>query len=415
MTGLSRKTVCVVDNGLFVELAVTLAKSFGRTLYATNWISTFPRSNALRLGAGIPGIERVNSIDDVEDIVDCWVFPDIFQGPLQERLRRRGARVWGSGRGEALELERAKSKKWLANLGLPVGPYEVVTGMKELRRYLKEHDDQFVKISRTRGDMETFRSPHYRLIEPRLNELEHGLGPVAEEQEFVVEESIEARLEVGFDGFAVDGLYPGRALHGVEAKDSGYIGRVVPYGSLPGPLKFVNAKMAPLFEAMKYRGFWSSEIRVAKDNTPYLIDPCCRMASPPGELYLHLIENLADVIWAGSAGEMVQPKWRHPWGAQIVLKSPWAEQNWQPVDFPQELREHVKLHYLTMVGDRHYFVPQHVEMPEIGSVVAGGDTKEAAIKAVTEIAKQIEGYDIDYKVEALEQAAADMDGIKAAA
>lgn len=415
MTDLSAKTVCVVDNGLFVELAITLSKSFGRTLYTTNWISPFPRSAALRLGDGIPGITRIDSIWPVLDSIDLFVFPDIFDGPLQVYLRKLGKRVWGSGLGESLELRRAESKRWLRSLGLPVGPYAVLTGLKALRKHLREHEGQHVKISRTRGDMETFRSSTYRLIEPRLDELEHSLGPNKDYVEFISEDSIDPATEVGFDGFTVDGRYPARALFGVEAKDSGYVGTVVPYGSLPGPVKFVNAKMAPLFANLQYRGFWSSEIRIAKDDTPYLIDPCCRMASPPGELYQYLITNLAEIMWAGAAGEMVQPQWKHPWGAQLILKSPWAEQNWQAIDFPDQYRDNVKLHYLTMLDGRHYYVPQAIEMPEIGAVVAGGDTREQAIAAVEKIAATIEGYDLEYKVEALEDAAAGMAKLQRAA
>src|SRR4029077_5897191 len=154
--------------------------------------------------------------------------------------------------------------------------------------------------------------------------------------------------------------------------------------------------------------FWSSEVRVAGDGTPYLIDPCCRMTSPPGELYQYLIENLAEVLWHGAEGELVEPKWRHAWGAQLILTSDWAENGWQPIEFPAEAEFHVKLHYHTIIGGRNYYVPQAVTMPEIGAVVAGGDTKEAAIKAVTEIAEQVVGYDVKWDAGALEEAAEGM-------
>src|SRR5206468_673120 len=151
------------------------------------------------------------------------------------------------------------------------------------------------KISRMRGDMETFHAKTYRLIEPRLAELEHALGATKDITEFVVESPIKAKSEVGYDGFTIDGRYPQMALMGVEVKDQGYIGEVIPYASLPRPVSFVNRVLAPLFRDLTYRGFFSSEIRIANDGTPYLIDPCCRMASPPGELYQYLIENLAEV------------------------------------------------------------------------------------------------------------------------
>jgi hypothetical protein len=411
---LASKTCCVFDNGLFVSLAETLAKSFGRVLYHSPWEQGFPRSNSTIIGDGISGVTRVNSIWPLIDDIDLFVFPDIFHGPLQVYLRGIGKRVWGSGLAESLEIERAKSKRWLRDLGLPVGPYRVIHGTNDLRRFLQTHDDQYVKISRTRGDMETFHAKTYQLIEPRLDELEHALGAKKHITEFVVEAPIEAKAEVGYDGFTIDGRYPQKALFGVETKDAGYIGQVSVYSALPRSLGYVNTKLSPLFRDLRYRGFFSSEIRVAEDGTPYMIDPCCRMASPPGELYQYLIANLAEVIWAGADGELVEPEWLYPFGAQLILRSDWAEHGWQPIDITQEYTDNVKLHYLTMIGGKRYYVPQAVTMPEIGAVVAGGATKQAAIAAVQAIAEQVKGYDVKFDIAALETAAADMEALRAA-
>jgi hypothetical protein len=415
MDDLTTKTVAVIDNGLFPEVAVTLAKSFGQTLYYTPWESAFPKSHSMEVGKGIDGVTRVNSIWPSIDDIDLFVFPDIFHGPTQVYLRSLGKRVWGSGLAESLEINRPESKKWLRDLGLPVGPHRVLKGLAELRRHLERHDDQYVKISRTRGDMETFHAETYRLIETRLDELQHVLGAKQHIAEFVVEDPIDAKVELGYDGFTIDGKFPYRSLFGVEVKDAGYVGQVVPYAAMPRALGFVNQRLSPLFRDLTYRGFWSSEIRIAKDDTPYLIDPCCRMASPPGELYLYLIENIAEVMWHGAAGEMVEPQWRHPWGAQIILTSGWAEDGWQPIEIPEEYEDQLKLHFLTVINGKRYYVPQAVTMPEIGAVVAGGDTKKAAIDAAVEIAEQVKGYDVTFNIHALEEAAESMGTLSRAA
>ena len=73
MDDLSGRTCCVVDNGLFPELARTLAPSFDRVLYYSSWETSFPRSNAVLIGEGFPGVQRVNSIWPVIDEIDSGV------------------------------------------------------------------------------------------------------------------------------------------------------------------------------------------------------------------------------------------------------------------------------------------------------------------------------------------------------
>lgn len=408
MSNYQNKTCCIVDNGLFVSLAQTLAPHFGKVLYYSPWERSFPRSNEVLIGVGIPGVTRIESIWPVLDDVDLFVFPDIFHGPLQVYLSKLGKRVWGGRLGENLEILRGLSKRWLKDAGLEVGPWRQLRGLDNLRSFLKDNDDQYVKIPRTRGDMETFHAASYKLIEPRLDELEHSLGAKKNIQEFIVEAPINPAIEVGYDGYVIDGKFPSTALFGVETKDAAYLGQVVQYEALPNGIKTVNRCLSPLFMDWTYRGFWSSEVRV-KGDKPYLIDPCCRMASPPGELYQYMMLNLADILWHGAMGDLVEPEFREEWGAQLVMRSSWAEQNWQPIDFPASVRDNVKMHYLTRILGRNYFIPQSIEMAEIGAVVATGDSPEAAIKNVSRIADKIEGYGIKFNMEALEQAKGEME------
>src|SRR4029077_14457061 len=106
MASHKQRTCLVWDNGLFIEMAVTLAKDFGRVIYFAPWVSGYPRSNALRIGEGLPGVARVSSPWPYFDEVDLWVFPDVYDGPVQEFLVKQGKRVWGTRMGEELELDR---------------------------------------------------------------------------------------------------------------------------------------------------------------------------------------------------------------------------------------------------------------------------------------------------------------------
>lgn len=403
MSAYKTKTALVIDNGLFVHVAVTLAKSFGRVLYWSPWVGAFPKSNARLIGVGVPGITRINDFWPFLDDIDLFVFPDVYEGPLQQFLAKRlGKRVFGCRMGQDLELYRATSKKALAAAGVPIGPFAVVRGLDALRAYLKQHDDQYVKISLTRGDMETFHAKNYKLIEPKLDELEWKLGAKKLVMEFIVEAAIRPAVEVGFDGVVVDGGFSRGAMWGIECKDEGFVAQATTYDKLPRQIRETNAKMAPIFKQLNYRGFYSSELRITPDGIGYMIDPCARAGSPPSELYMQLITNWADIMWEGADGVVVEPKFAAPWGAELLLHSTWADQNWQAVEFPASIREHIALRNHTVIEGKHYVVPQAVGLPEIGAVVALGSSMDGAVKAVLKLAEHVKGYYIEVKAGCLD-------------
>lgn len=404
MSEFSDKTVCVVDNGLFVSIAEKLSESFGRVLYWMPWVNGFPKSNQLIVGEGIEGIERIRYLWDHVDEVDLFVFPDVYFGDIQEELARRGKRVFGARSGDLLELDRAATKALLRQLGLPVAPWKRIVGLDNLRAYLQKHRDVWVKVSTTRGDMETWHSVNYDLSEPRIDELEHRLGAVKLVIEFVVEDGIPNATEIGYDGFTVDGRFPtGDVLFGIEAKDVGYVGAVKPYDELPTAVQFVNEKLAPFLAARRYRGFFSTEIRVTDEEVPYLIDPCCRAGSPPSELYQELFSNWPEVMWAAADGEIVYLEPIARFGVMAMLHSSWADKNWQSIKFPDKVRKWVKLRNHTIIQGTNYVVPQSVDLPEIGAVLGIGDTLKEAIIHCQANAEQVQGYYIDCRTSSFSQ------------
>jgi hypothetical protein len=412
MTDFRSKTCLVYDNGLFVEFARELAKDFGKVLYYVPWQSGFPKSNIMLIGQGIPNIRRVDSFWNILDEIDLFVFPDVYEGPLQVHLQGLGKRVWGGRMGEDLELCRVDSKEHLKSIGIDIGPYKVIKGLDALRDFLKKHDNQYVKISRTRGDMETFHAENYDLIEPKLDELEYMLGAKKKIMEFIVEEAIEDAVEIGYDGYTIDGKFPKNAMAGIEVKDKGLVMKTLPYASLPEEVRGVNDKLAPTFRQFGYRGFFSSEIRITRDLTPYVIDPCARMGSPPGELFQLMVRNWADIVWEGSVGTVVEPIFDAKWGAELLLLSSWADKNWQPVEFPKSIRDNVKLRNLTIIEGKYYVVPQAVGLPEIGAVVATGDSMQAAIDEVRRLAEKVDGHYLEVVPDSLDEAKDQFDKLK---
>lgn len=411
MSGFSSKTVCVVDNGLFCDVAATLAQSFGKVYLKTPWERTAPVSTERRVGEGLKDVEVVASIWPIAKKVDLWVFPDLNYGELQEYLAGEGHRVWGARTADVIETDRVLSRQILKKAGIKVPEYVVVKGVAALRDHLKDHPNRFVKIPFTRGDAETFHVENYALIEPRIDELEHLLGPEKHSMKFVVETPIEDAIELGYDCYCIDGAFPSRAMTGIEIKDRGYVGHVVDYDEIPEPLRTVNEKIAPVLKAYDYRQWWSCETRITKDGTPWAIDPCCRTSAPPGDsLSLAMYTNLAEIYWHGAEGELVEPEPAGAWGVELMLYSDLEAPAWQAVEFPAAIRDFVHLHY-PVVLDRRYYVPPQ-GLPIIGGVCATGDTMEAAMALAQERADQVKGYGLSVHSDALEKAKSELEELE---
>lgn len=395
MDNLKTKKVCVVDNGLFAELARTLSRSFKYVYYTSPWVSDFPSSTKTELGEGFPDYERVKDIWGIIDEVDLFVFPDLHNGLLQEYLVSQGKRVWGARRGDELETARSEAKSYFETLGIPQGKYEVIQGMMALRKFLKGRDDKvWVKISLTRNDTETFSVCGYEGSKNRLDKFEAALGPAAEAMEFVVEDDQPDTLDIAIDTYTVDGKWPKKACLGTEKKDEGYICVVQDWAKLPPGLVDIYEKLSPTLEKYEYRNVISLESRM-DEKTTYLADPCCRFGSPPSELQLNLITNLAEIMWEGADGKLVEPKFSGKYGAQFVIESKWSVNNPLLVEFPPEYRENIKLRYATMFGKQLWILPQRSDTPSFGSIVTTGDTLDACFEKAKEIAHSIKGIGVE--------------------
>jgi hypothetical protein len=210
-------------------------------------------------------------------------------------------------------------------------------------------------------------------------------------------------VEFGYDGFCIDGRFPSHSLWGYEVKAQGFIGKVVDQSTLPAPIRLINERLSPAMKRLRYRGFFSSEIRMGKDQVPYLIDPCSRMPSPPGEVVMELYENLAEILWAGADGEMVEPQMTGRYAAEVLLSSEWAKTNFLEVRCPDEMRNYVKLYSPTKIGESVYVVPQ-LKTSEIGAVIAIEDTMDQAIAVCKQRAEQVKGYQLHASTESLDKA-----------
>jgi len=105
-----------------------------------------------------------------------------------------------------------------------VGPYRVITGLPDLRKYLKTVEDKYIKINLWRGNGETRRSINYRIIETLLDRWEFELGPMKYSEKFIIEDELPDKEEIGTDRWCADGMYPKEYLSGIEIKGMSYAG-----------------------------------------------------------------------------------------------------------------------------------------------------------------------------------------------
>jgi len=405
MSDYSNRRVLVYDGGLNIGLANALTKFFGVVLYFTPWSRAFPSMTEIVPGYGYDGVVRVTDFWNHINEVDLFVFPDCYNGDLQVYLDSIGKRVWGSRMGANLELHRWQTKELMKSVGLPVQPCQQVKGLDALRELLKKKENCFVKLSKFRGDMESWQHINYELSQPRLDELAYRLGPLQHMATFIVEDEIETEFEVGYDGIFT-GSWPNVAMAGWEKKDAGLLASVMPYDDLPEEVREVNSRLEEFLKKTNYRNFLSTEIRIGEDSLPYLIDVTNRTPIPSSAIQIANMKNLGDVMWHGAAGENVPIENHSQFGAEAMIYSDWAHKHWMNVSVPEDVQPYVTLfHSVNISKEVESVVPQNHDVAvigdEIGSVIGLGDTIEEAIQECHDHAEEIKGMGLYVKVESL--------------
>ena len=391
--------VLIIDNGNFVELAILLAKKHKVGYFCEYTDMGFPPANYYYIGRGFDEFERVYDIWEFLKDTTHVLFTDVYHGNLATELRRQGKKVYSSFYGEEMELDRVMMKELLTELGMDVGKYKVVKGIKALREYLKEHENIWVKVSRLRGLTESFKSPNYKLIEPYIDSLQQDLSPLSEEIDFICEDDLPDMVEVGMDTWCVNGRFPNITGGGIEIKDLGYISICQAYDKFPKQLTEINEKLSKKASEVGYNGAFATEVRIDKTHN-YLMDFTARFPCPDSFLQMYQYKNFDDIILGTAEGRIVDAEPIMPIGAEIIILSSWAEKHFQPIYIPDEIREQVKLKNLTKVNGNLYVIPCTTGLVEIGSCVACGNTVEEAIENVKKVAEKIEGIKIEFNMDA---------------
>lgn len=418
---LSSKSVCVIDDGQFIEVALRLQREFGKVYFHNpSLIEGFPTTAKSSIGKGFDDLVWVRDLWTIKNKVDLFVFLDCQNSGIQHELESQGKRVIGSRTGDVLENERIEFKTIQERMGLHVPKHVIVTGLDELRDHLQTVKDRWVKFNRFRGTFETEHHVNYELSRNWLNKLACELGPLGDTIRFLIEEPIRGKVEIGYDGFFFGG-YPDKTLFGIERKSKSYIGAVKNYDDLDPRLLEVNDGLAPEFRKRGYKNFTSTEVRIAEDDenfedgTPVLIEPTCRIPSPPFEAQLEIYTEIGKIFWFGAIGELIPVKVAAQCAVIVRLLHDDPPEGWRSIELPEDQRQWFKLYDACKKDGLYHIAPKPPHGKRIGGVVGIGDTIEDAVAHCHENLELIEDQPIssewDSLVDALKslQAAHDQD------
>ena len=156
----------------------------------------------------------------------------------------------------------------------------------------------------------------------------------------------------------------------------------------------------------------ATEVRIDKEGVPHLIDITMRFGIPNTESQLEWIENIAEIIYEGADGKMIEPKYKTKYSAQIAIKSVLANKHRIDIKIPDKIKQWVKLNSFCgkdKVGSEEYSVlPTEIGANKDDSVVIGyivglGYTLDECFKKITEYSEQIEGEGFEIKFDAIDE------------
>lgn len=388
MKELSQITACFVDHGgLYQPLAQKLSQAYKRLLYWDPKEEAFEAVNEAVIGDSHPlnpRFERVEEFWPEKKEINLFIFPDSKGYGLQLELESQGFPVWGGRRSMFLEQDRGLFMKVLERVGLEVPPFKKIVGMDNLAKYLKPLKNQYIKISKYRGTMETRKWRSWDDDEAWIDWMRVKLGGVKNILTFYVFESIDTPFELGGDTFNILGRWPSQMLNGYEYKDKGYFAAVTGFADMPPQLVAVMEAFGPMLQMTGHRGFWSMEVRW-KDKHAFFGDPTPRAPLPGSASNIEGIKNLPLIIAAGAEGELIEPEYAGKFTAECVLTTKNEDPVWPSVRVPEELRDAMKLSGTCAVNGRDWFPPGEARGEEIGWLVAVGDTPRATIEKMLEL------------------------------
>ena len=378
--------------GLYVDLANHLADKGKNTVwYYTPYGSMFPSWKEYAPGDKFEYLTKVKYPFDYVDKADMIVSFDCSNQDLINYLRNKypDKSVFGAGLMSRIEDNRLNFKKILESAGLPVVPYKAIKGMTALREYLKSNPNKMVKADIFRGDFQSLKCENFEAAEQILKDREPALGNASESFDFIVEDILESKAEIGFDGFMVDGEAIPFSF-GWECDKNFYLGKTG--NDIPDVLRETLDALAPFYEKAKYRGSLSTE-ELITDKGHFFIDACQRVGMPLGTLYSKFINNWPELVYGIGRGEIPEVDTDVKYVGAFALPSRHAEKYFTKVNIEKGHREDFRFLSACMNDKKEYYAV--AGCAEVVVIVAGGKSPEDVVKQIQEKSQYVSAFDLE--------------------
>jgi hypothetical protein len=258
----------------------------------------------------------------------------------------------------------------------------------------------------------TWHSINYATSRQHLDNLAVRLGAKQDIMKWLVTKPIDKAIEAGIDTICIDGKYPKKCITGIEVKDASYVCKVVDFDKMPDEIKETADALSEDLKKYRHRNFCSTENRIQGKGKSFPIDLTMRGGIPPYEIHIELIKNLAEVIYKGASGEIVEWEIEFEYACQVTIIAHEAEEDYQCIQFPKEIKPFVKLRSFVIQDGDYYIVPSPLKLIEVGAVLGFGHTLKEAIDHCKKNAEQVKGFKIVIDTEKLDSAEKELEKAK---
>jgi hypothetical protein len=113
---------------------------------------------------------------------------------------------------------------------------------------------------------------------------------------------------------------------------------------------------------------------------------------------LDLFGNIADIIWRGANGELVQAEITARFAGEAYIHWSGGKEEWKCLRVPMELRDRVKI-YGSAYLDEAFWWPVEEDEDVIGCIVGTADTPAGVIESIQECVDALKDENISVRME----------------